>query len=92
MRKPKRSKAELRLLTLREHPGIMRGSYEWKHLYDKRVSVERLFSRMKEFRRLSSVHHRGIEKVTLHAYLSTLTIVASAVDALRSEKPLRKVA
>lgn len=89
---PKRSKAALRLLELRENPGIARDSDAWNELYDKRVSVERLFSRMKEFRRLGSVHHRGISKITLHAYLSTLTIVASAVDALYSKESLRKVA
>ena len=88
----KRSKAELKLLDLRLNPGIARNSDLWKYLYSKRTSIERLFSRMKEFRRLGSVHNRGIEKVTLHAYLSTLTIVASAVDALYSEQPLRNVA
>lgn len=91
-RAPKRAKSELRLLELRENPGIARDSSAWGELYDRRVSVERLFSRMKEFRRLGSVHHRGISKVTLHAYLPTLTVVASAVDALYSKQSLRKVA
>lgn len=89
---PKRSKQELRLLGKRNNPGIARDSAEWKRLYSKRVSVERLFSRMKECRRLTKLRHRGIEKVTLHVYLSTLTIAASAVSAMNSEKPLRKVA
>lgn len=91
-RVPKRSKAELRLFDLRENPGIDRGSNEWKRLYDRRVSVERLFSRMKEFRRLGSIHHRGLAKVTLHAYISTLTVVTSAVAAISTETPLRQVA
>ena len=58
----------------------------------KRVSSERIFSRMKEFRRLGSVHHRGLAKVSLHVYLSTLTVIASALAASRTHQPLRKVA
>ena len=89
---PKRSKQELRLLGKRNNPGIDRDSAEWKRLYSKRVSVERLFSRMKECRRLTKLRHRGLDKVSLHVYLSTLTIVASAVSAIYSEQPLRRVA
>ncbi|MCH8870325.1 MAG: transposase [Chloroflexi bacterium] len=76
----------------RNNPGIARDSDEWKRLYNKRVSVERLFSRMKECRRLSKLRHRGVEKVRVHVYLSTLTILASAIASLHSKQPLRAVA
>lgn len=92
-RTPKRSKVEIRLLDMRQNPpGIERDGEKWMALYTKRTSVERLFSRMKECRRLTRLRHRGIEKVTLHAYLSTLTIAASALSAIYSEQPLRMVA
>lgn len=91
-RTPKRSKQELRLLGKRDNPGIARESTEWKCLYSKRVSVERIFSRLKECRRLTKLRHRGINKVTLHVYLSTLTMAASALSAIRSDLPLRAVA
>lgn len=77
---------------LRVNPGIERDSSKWEALYTKRTAAERLFSRMKEFRRLGSLHQKGLPKVTLHCYLSTLTIVASAVAAIYCQQPLRKVA
>ena len=89
---PHRDKTHLRALALRQHAGVLRDSAQWTTLYNKRTSVERLFGRMKEFRRLGSVHHRGLAKITLHVYLSTSTVVASAVSALYSEQSLRKVA
>jgi hypothetical protein len=70
-RTPKRSHEVLRVLDIRQNPGIQRGSTDWKAVYNKRTSVERLFSRMKALRRLDNVRHRGIAKVTLHVYLST---------------------
>lgn len=89
---PHRAKSELYKYELRNNPGIPRDTDMWKHYYNKRTSVERVFSRMKEHRSLDGITHRGIEKVTLHCYLSTLTIVASAVSALELGQPLRKVA
>ena len=77
---------------IRENPGIVRGSNEWARFYNKRVSVERLFSRGKEFRRLDDTHYRGLAKVSIHVYLSTLTIVASALAAVYSQQSLRRVA
>ena len=91
-RVPHRAKDFVRAHGLRKFAGIDRLSGEWQAYYDLRVSVERVFSRAKEFRRLGSVHHRGIAKITLHCYLSMLTIVGSAVSALYSEQSLRKVA
>lgn len=89
---PHRSTEFIKASALRQYPGVDRDSTHWNVLYAKRTGIERLFSRMKEFRRLASVHHRGLPKVTLHCYLSTLTIVASAVSALYCHQALRQVA
>lgn len=87
-----RTKAERRILDIRDFPGIARSTQEWKDVYDKRTSVERLFSRAKALRRLDNVRYRGIRKVTLHALLSTLSIVATAIVSLYSDESIRKVA
>jgi len=41
----------------------------WEELYDKRTSVERCNSRLKENLTANDPHARGIEKVKTHAYL-----------------------
>ena len=87
-----RTAEEVRVHNIREYAGVWRESEMWMQLYARRTSVERLFSRMKEHRRLRTLRHKGLSKATLHVYLSTLTVVASAVSALYSEQPLRKVA
>ncbi len=87
-----RSKGQILAYGLRKFSGIDRLSPQWQSWYDMRVGAERVLSRAKEFRRLASVHHRGLLKVTLHCYLSTLTVVASAVSAIYCQQPLRKVA
>jgi hypothetical protein len=87
-----RSKEQIAAMMLREHPGIDRDSIQFAAHYAARVSIERLTSRMKEFRRLASVHHRGLAKVTLHVYLSTLIVVASACSAIYFRQPVRQVA
>jgi hypothetical protein len=55
------------------------GSKEWKTLYDKRVSVERVFSRLKTYRKLNAVRVRRMKKVWLHVALSLLTMNAAAL-------------
>ena len=87
-----RSNARQQALALREHPGVDRDSPQWSHLYSKRVSIERLIGRAKEFRRLTAFRQRGLWKMALHARLSTLTLAASAVALLDSAHSLRKVA
>lgn len=54
-------------------------SDEWKGVYDKRVSVERVFSRLKGYRKLNSIRTRRMPKVWLHVALSLLAMLASAV-------------
>ena len=38
----------------------------WKLLYNKRLSVDRLFSRLKGYRKLDALRTRGLPKVWLH--------------------------
>ena len=55
------------------------GSKEWKALYNKRVSVERVFGRLKGYRKLNAIRTRRIAKVWLHVALSLLAMNATAV-------------
>lgn len=55
------------------------GSREWKALYNKRVSVERVFGRLKGYRKLNAIRTRGMAKVWLHVALSIISMNAAAV-------------
>lgn len=54
-------------------------SPKWKVLYNKRVSVERAFSRLKTYRKLDAIRTRRLPKVWLHVALSVLAMTAAAV-------------
>lgn len=69
---------------------IPRDSDRWRALYGQRTSVERLFGRLKETRRLERHCYRGIEKVELHCLLSVLTLQAKAVVQLEADESLRQ--
>jgi len=58
---------------------INRGSEEWQALYHKRVAVERCNSRLKEMRRLSKHQFRGFERISVHATLAVLAMMAVAL-------------
>ena len=64
---------------------------EWKSIYNRRVSIERLNGRLKIHRRLDALHVRGRFKVRLHAMLSTIVCQAQAL-ATGSRISVRKVA
>ena len=59
---------------------IKRGSEEWQSLYHKRVAVERCNSRLKEMRRLSKHQFRGFERISVHATLAVLAMMAVALS------------
>lgn len=66
-------------------------SADWKKVYNKRVSVERVFSRLKGYRKLNGIRTRP--KVWLHVALSLLTMNGAAlVSAGLSESVRRCVA
>lgn len=82
----------------RHYCTILRDSDEWSGLYAKRTAVERVFSKLKEHRRLNSHCHRGLAKVRLHCLMSVLSLAitvlaeASANNIGRVRACTRKVA
>ena len=68
----------------RLHPLIPRETLRWKGLYRRRASVERAFGRLKHECGLAPLRVRGIERVQLHADLTILAQLASALA--RSQK------
>ena len=65
----------------------------WQKLYDKRVSVERLFGSAKQTRLLDTHCYLGIQRVTMHVALSLLAYTGTMLaHAMRSEfKRLRQM-
>ena len=59
---------------------ITRGSEEWQALYHKRVAVERCNSRLKETRRLAKHQFRRFERISVHATLAVLAMMAVALS------------
>jgi hypothetical protein len=58
---------------------IKRDTKEWRQLYNKRGSIERVFSRLKEELDLKSVKVRGLLNVKTHATFSLMTILLVAL-------------
>jgi hypothetical protein len=67
----------------RLHPLIPRETLRWLKLYRGRASVEREFGRLKHEWALLPLRVRGIERVQLHADLTILTKLASALARAR---------
>lgn len=65
---------------------IPRSTPEWQALYNKRTSVERVFSRLKETRRLERHCLRGLAKISLHAMLSVLVLQADALAKVQADR------
>jgi transposase len=59
---------------------------EWQSIYNRRNSVERLFSRLKGYRRLNSITVRRIRKVTVHCFLSLIIVQAQALHSATSNQ------
>lgn len=66
---------------------IVRGVKRLVRLFWKRVSVERLFSRAKEWLLLGHLRVRGLEQVFIHACLSFSAMLVVALTALRQNMP-----
>lgn len=58
---------------------IRRASQEWKTLYRKRYTVERVFKSLKQSRRLEKHHIRGLKRITLHCTMAVLAFQATAL-------------
>jgi IS5 family transposase len=66
-------------------------SPKWQVLYNKRLSVERVFSRLKTYRKLDAIRTRRLPKVWLHVALSVLVMnVAAVVNAGNGLAELRR--
>lgn len=68
---------------------IPRDSEGWNAIYSRRSAVERVFSKLKEHRRLNSHCHRGSAKVRLHCLMSVLSLAITALaeaDANRVDR------
>jgi hypothetical protein len=63
---------------------ITRGSEEWQALYRKRVAAERCNSRLKETRRLAKHQFRGFERISVHATLAVLAMMAVALSKAKA--------
>ncbi|MGH3130921.1 MAG: transposase [Gaiellaceae bacterium] len=68
----------------RLHPLIPRESKRWGDLYRGRASVEREFGRLKHEYALALLRVRGLAKVALHADLTMLARLASALARARA--------
>ncbi|MYC29196.1 MAG: transposase [Chloroflexi bacterium] len=61
-----------------------RNTPEWKTLYSRRQSIERIFKSQKESRRLESHCVRGLKKITLHCLMSTMVYQATALAKVQA--------
>ncbi len=59
---------------------------EWQALYNRRSSIERLFDRLKCYRRLNNVTVRRRHKVTVHCFLSLIVVQAQALHSAMSNQ------
>ena len=66
---------------------IVRGVKRLVKLFRKRVSVERLFSRAKEWLLLNHLRVRGLEQAFIHTSLSFSAMLVVALTAVRQHKP-----
>lgn len=55
---------------------------EWRALYNRRTSIERIFSRLKGHRRLNNITVRRIRKVTVHCFISLIVVQAQALHSI----------
>jgi transposase len=70
----------------RRWPGLWRESKKFKRLYNRRTSVERVNSRLKEHLCLDDQHVRGLAKTTVNVSLSLLVMVGGALAMARNKK------
>lgn len=69
-----------------------RGSKQWKLKYNKRTSVERCNSRLKENLNLDNMRSSGIKKATIFALLSCISLIAGTIAVNQKPNGLKKIA
>src|SRR5207248_681654 len=67
----------------RLHPLLPRETPRWSKLYKGRAAVEREFGRLKNDWALAPLRVRGVDRVRLHADLTILAKLASALATAR---------
>jgi len=67
-----------------------RDSKGWQEIYNKRTSVERTFSRLKEHLNLKNLTVMGAEKVETHVLLSCISLITSKI-ALKKQEDRTKI-
>lgn len=82
-------------INYKENPRLfsypLRSSSEWQKQYDKRASVERCNSRLKEYLNLDNIRSKGIKKAKVHTLLNCIALVAGTIS-LNISKSLNKAA
>ena len=66
---------------------VVRGVKRLVNLFRKRVSIERVFSRAKEWLLLDHLRVRGLEQAFIHACLSFSAMLTIALTAARQSRP-----
>ena len=66
---------------------VVHGAKRLVNLFRKRVSIERVFSRAKEWLLLDHLRVRGLEQVFIHACLSFSAMLTVALTAIKQHKP-----
>jgi transposase len=66
---------------------VVRGTRRLVELFKKRWSIERLFSRAKEWLLLGCLKVRGLKQVAIHACLSFTAMLAVALTAIQHRQP-----
>jgi len=66
---------------------VVHGVKRLVNLFRKRVSIERVFSRAKEWLLLDHLRVRGLEQAFIHACLSFSAMLAVALTAVKQHKP-----
>ncbi len=66
---------------------VVHGTKRLVNLFRKRVSIERVFSRAKEWLLLDHLRVRGLEQAFIHACLSFSAMLVVALTAVRQHKP-----
>ena len=84
---PYRKSARIRKALRVGRDFVVRGVKHLVNLFRKRVCIERVFSRAKEWLLLDHLRVRGLEQAFIHACLSFSAMLTIALTAVRQRKP-----
>ena len=66
---------------------VQKPTTSFKLFYDKRTAIERMFGRLKDFRRLNRLTLKTLPKVTVHVLCAVLTLLLRALATLLLNEP-----